>query len=118
MYQVEVPEWYVPGAVRAKSPETPRVSAAVQASTAATQEALAAFHITHGQPSTCMYHAESFGTLLHTDVECQPGAFTKICQCYILAKDDCMEERTCLWVSFAANPYANGLARVLLGVQA
>ncbi len=85
MYQVEVPEWYVPGAVRATSPETPRVSAAVQASTAATQEALAAFDITHGQLSTCTHHTESFGTLLNTDVECKPGALTKTCQCYELA---------------------------------
>lgn len=68
MYQVEVPEWYVPGAVRATSPETPRVSAAVQASSAATQEALAAFDITHGQRSACTHHTESSGTLLSINV--------------------------------------------------
>lgn len=49
VWQVEVPEWYVPGAVRATSPETPRLSAAVQASAAATQEVLAVFDITHGK---------------------------------------------------------------------
>ena len=47
--QVEVPEWYVPGAVRAASPDTPSVTNAVQASHAATQEVAAAFDITHGQ---------------------------------------------------------------------
>ena len=49
VWQVEVPEWYVPGEVRATSPETPRLSAAVQASAAATQEVLAVFDITHGK---------------------------------------------------------------------
>ena len=48
VWQVEVPEWYVPGAVRAASPVTPRVGAAVQASAAATQEVLSVFDITHG----------------------------------------------------------------------
>ena len=50
-WQVEVPEWYVPGAVRATSPETPRVTAGVQASHAASQEVAAAFDITHGEES-------------------------------------------------------------------
>lgn len=47
--QVEVPEWYVPGAVRAASPDTPRVTTAAPASPAATQEVAAAFDIIHGQ---------------------------------------------------------------------
>lgn len=86
MYQVEVPEWYVPGAVRATSPETPRVSAAVQASSAATQEALAAFDITHGQLSACTHHMDLFGTLLHIDDDFKTGAMLTIpCQCYVLA---------------------------------
>ena len=50
--QVEVPEWYVPGAVRAASPERPRVTADVQASHAAAQEVAAAFDITHGEESS------------------------------------------------------------------
>lgn len=86
MYQVEVPEWYVPGAVRATSPETPRVSAAVQASSAATQEALAAFDITHGQCSACTQHMDLFGTLLHIDDDSKTGAMlTTPCQCCVLA---------------------------------
>ncbi len=80
MCQVEVPEWYVPGAVRATSPETPRMSAAVQASSAATQKALAAFDITHGQLSACTHR---IGTLLHIDDDSKTGAMlTTPCQCY------------------------------------
>lgn len=85
MNQVEVPEWYVPGAVRATSPETPQVSAAVQASTAATQEVLAAFDITHGQCSICTHHTNLFSTLSGTTVECRPSALMRTCQCCILA---------------------------------
>ncbi|KAL0052130.1 hypothetical protein WJX82_008344 [Trebouxia sp. C0006] len=67
--KVEVPEWYVPGAVRATSPETPRVSAAVQASSAATQEALAAFDITHGKENLdrCADTAAFLSMLHHLD---------------------------------------------------
>lgn len=52
--QVEVPEWYVPGAVRAASPETPRATNAVRASHAATEEVVAAFDITHGEQSSVL----------------------------------------------------------------
>lgn len=55
--QVEVPEWYVPGAVRAASPERPRVTAAVQAAQAAAQEVAAAFDITHGKESSWLLQA-------------------------------------------------------------
>ncbi|KAA6425950.1 MAG: Arabinose kinase isoform 1 [Trebouxia sp. A1-2] len=67
--KVEVPEWYVPGAVRATSPETPQVSAAVQASTAATQEVLAAFDITHGKENLdqCPDTAAFLSMLHHLD---------------------------------------------------
>ncbi|KAL3147999.1 hypothetical protein ABBQ38_014294 [Trebouxia sp. C0009 RCD-2024] len=69
--KVEVPEWYVPGAVRAASPERPRVTAAVQAAQAAAQEVAAAFDITLGKENLamCPDTVEFLSMLHHLDDE-------------------------------------------------
>ena len=55
----------MPGAVRAASPDTPRVNATLQASEAATQEVVSHFDITHGEASLASHYSQKLSVALY-----------------------------------------------------